>query len=284
MEQQWLDPAILGVIVGSVLSLVGNLATQWFTLRKEEKQWDKKHAVEKEIREENKISEEIKDKISVFHNTISRLSLIVASDSAEIELQEKEKLSLYQETFDWLSLLSLHLKGDRKEVKEAKQYIELFTDRTHYADSLLNKIREVASTDRTLFPGSQAKTEKIENQNGKKVQIRVAEATRRDAIKECYELRPDFTFECNLNVLTPSQRQKVWDLCRENSTMIPERIVLSTPAYIENTKSIKIKGPGIWETKLNPVTSTPQEIFNEWEKDFDTDFLKAKEDLKSKAP
>jgi len=284
MEQKWLDPAILGVIVGSVLSLVGNLTSQWFTLRKEEKQWDKKHTVEKEIREESKISEEIKDKISVFHNTISRLSLIVASDSSEIKLEEKEKLSLYQETFDWLALLSLHLKGDSKEVKDAKRYIELFTDNTSYADSLLNKIREVASTDCTLFPGAQAKSEKIENQNGKKVQIRIAEAARRDAIKDCFELRPDYTFECSLNDLTPFQRQKVWDLCRENSTIIPERIVLSTPAYVENIKNIKIKGPGIWEIKINPVTSTPQEIFNEWEKDFDADLLKAKEDLKKQSP
>ena len=157
MQQNWLDPAIIGVIVGSVLSLLGNLLTQWFALKKEETQWSKKHAAEKEIREENKISEEIKDKISVFHNTISRLSLIVGNTSSEIKLEENEKLSLYRETFDWLSLLSLHLKGDRKEIQEAKQYIEYFTESTSFADSLLNKIREVASTDRTLFPSSKKK-------------------------------------------------------------------------------------------------------------------------------
>ncbi len=36
MDDINIDPTLLGVIVGSVLSLLGNFVGQWFTLKREE--------------------------------------------------------------------------------------------------------------------------------------------------------------------------------------------------------------------------------------------------------
>ncbi len=51
-----LDSAIVGVIVGSLLSLVGNFLNHWLSMQKEEKQWLRRQKAEDErlAREEKK--------------------------------------------------------------------------------------------------------------------------------------------------------------------------------------------------------------------------------------
>ncbi len=147
-----LDSALLGVIVGSVLSLIGNFVNQWFSMQKEEKQWvrqqeteDKKCKIDKERQEVEKIR-------SVYHNCISRLSLIEASKSEELNIPAEKLSVIHQEAFQWLALLSLHQRDiyDEKRYNYHKHFRDFSENPDSYAEILKQKVYKLAMSDKVL--------------------------------------------------------------------------------------------------------------------------------------
>ena len=105
-----LDSALLGVIVGSLLSLAGNFVNHWFSMRKEEKHWERQQESEDKKRKFEEIKQEKDHLRNIYHNCISRLFLIEASRLEGSKIKTDDLSSIYKEAFDWLSMLPLHHK------------------------------------------------------------------------------------------------------------------------------------------------------------------------------
>jgi hypothetical protein len=76
-------------------------------------------------------------------------------------------------------------------------------------------------------------------------------------------------FDCDISILTPSQREKLWDMHYTESGGIPLRLYLRMPEFDITTKQIILKGPSIWRAKLDLTACSAQAICNTWQVAFD---------------
>lgn len=264
-----MDPTLVGVIIGSVLSLAGTFATQWLTMQKEEKHWHRQHEAEEEkrIRDEQKACRE--NLRNMYHNCIRVLSLIVTagSRSASVELTDEERSQLYQEAHKSLTSLSLHLR-DSYSSNALSNFLSEFSIFTEYGDKtdakdLRNQVIELAMNDKELFP--RALLLETEEPADMRIQIQIDNDFRRQQFVEGVELPDSYEFSCDFSDLTTEQRQKLWDTYEK----APHNLYsLPIPRYDGNKKQIILKGGG-WAARLNPLTTDPKEILNAWEADYD---------------
>ena len=70
--------------------------------------------------------------------------------------------------------------------------------------------------------------------------------------------RETYVFDCDISILTPSQREKLRDMHYTESGSIPLRLYLRMPEFDITTTQIILKGPGIWRAKLDPTACSAQ--------------------------
>ena len=264
-----MDSTLLGVIVGSSLTLIGNFLSHLLTMQKEEKQWERQQEAEEKKRKKEDEKQVRGSIVDIYHNCISRLSLVVASKSESLEISSEEKLQLYKDTLHWLALLALHRsdlysEGRRTFQDRIKDFAE---NPDFFADMLLDEVKKMAMFDRMLAPDGPPLKRKDENE--RRVQVNLDESYRRQMAIEGKELPTHYMFECDITTLTPSQREKLWDMHYPENKGIPPTIYLAVPVFNEKTGQVVLKGPGIWEAKIDPTSASPQEIFCAWEEAFE---------------
>ena len=272
-----IEPTLLGVIIGSGLSLIGNFLTQWTSIWKEERQWKRQQVAKYKENDRIESKEKINSIKNIYQNCISRLSLLVARGK-ELEISNEELVKIRKEAVEWLALLALHHRdlnsGNMPNLtKEIHYFCE---DANGDARFLLPKINQFAMEDKFLFPDSEIKKN---DPKIRKVQMDIDEEFRRQQAIEGTELSQNHLFECDFSILSNSQREKLWDMYYESRKSIPPMIHLSVPKYDERQKKIVLKGPGIWKGKLNPHITPPEEIFNAWEKDFNDALTQSKNSM-----
>lgn len=268
-----LDSAFLGVIVGSGLSIVVNFFSHYFTMQKEEKQWERQQASEENRRkldEEKQIKQSI---IDIYHNCISRLSFLVASENETLKISPEERLQLYKDAFHWLALLEVQKKDrNTEDHRRFQNEVRMFLDDPDvFAGNLLESVRKIAMFDHVLSPNPPT-PEKRDN-NNRRVQVDLDESFRREQAIQGKELLIQYMFDCDLKTLTPKQREKLWDAYSGNSR-IPDTIYLSVPKFNEHSKKIELKG---WKARLDPTSSSPEKIFFVGEREFETSLKSAQE-------
>lgn len=260
------DSAIIGVIVGSVLSLIGNIVNHWFSMRKEEKQWLRQQEAEDKKRKLDEEQQEINNIRNIYHNCISRLSLIEASKSKHLDIPAENLATIHKEAFEWLSLLSLHQRDlyDEKRHNFHKRFREFSDDPQFEAPFIFQEVYKLAMSDKVLFPNVKPKKY---DPNQKRAQMNISEEFRRQQmIDSSINLPSTHMFDLDISKLSLTQREKLWD---QNKKNIPDTIYLSLPKFNEQTNQIILKGEGIWTTSLNPYVSSIDEIFNKWEENYD---------------
>jgi hypothetical protein len=270
------DSALIGVVIGSVLSLIGNFANHWFSMTKEEKQWKRQQEAEDKMRKYDEERQE-KEKIrNIYHNCISRLSLIEASKSDEFKIPSEKLAAIHQEAFDWLSLLALHQRDlyDETSHNFHNQFREFPRDPDYYASIILQEVYKLAMSDKILFPHVEPKKH---DPNKKRFQMDIDKEFMRQQMIEGISLKHSNMLHVDITKIKPSQRQKLWD---QNNGQIPETIYLGIPQFNEQNNQIKLKGQGIWTASINPNEVSIEEILDEWEKDFDEALKVANEKLK----
>ena len=275
-----LDPGLVGVVIGSLLSLVGNIATQWFSTRKEEKQWQREQDAEvtKQMRDdENQRIENIRN---IYHNCIRSLSIIQASKSEGFKISDDEIARVNQEAFEWLSMLSLHHNEVYGEsIFNFHTKFKNFLDRPNfYSSTLLNEVYELAMLDKTLFPQSKIKNNQFDDKKFK-LQLEINRDYIRKKMIEGVILKDSYTLDFEISQIKESHRKKIWDLY----SGIPQRIILSLPSYNKEKKMIEFRASGPWKGRVNPNEESLEEIFDEWEKDYDIALKIAKDDLEANA-
>ncbi len=271
-----LDSALLGVIVGSLLSLIGNFASHWFSMKKEEKHWQREQLAEENKRKLDDEKQQIEKVRTIYHNCISRLSIIKASKSEEINIPKEKIHLIHQEAFEWLSLLWLHLSNfPDKERNDFYSEFRSFTDDPDYQTGfMLQTVYKIAQSDKIIFSDT---TPKIYNPNIRQVQLNIDRNFRKQEMIAGKPLKESYMLEIDIVKLKPSQREKLW----EQNKLITNPMHLSLPIFNEQSKQIDLKGHGIWIASINPNEVTVEAIFDEWEKEYEQAVRLAEEKLHS---
>lgn len=264
MEWPNIDPTLLGVIVGSVLSLAGNLVGQWFSTAREEKHWKRQRSAEKEDRGESQKLEEIKRVSDIYGNCLTRLAIFNSIDNNDTKLNEDEYNSLYQETVSWVNQLKLHLRDEYcKGNSDFKKWVDHFSiSPTSWADNLTKEIHKQMTSDGILFPD--AKPTKETKVNLKRIQVSISDSFRREEIIKGRELKKIYLLESDLGEFSETQRGLLWEMYFIGNQRIPEHVQLCMPIYVEMQNIVNLLGPQ-WEAEINPETNSIQEVLHEWE-------------------
>ncbi len=260
-----------GVIIGSLLSLIGNVANQWLTVRKDEKQWERQQKAEERRRdaEEQRRAREdqkaYKDNLrETYEECIRCLSLIASSNL--LRIGDDENLQLFREAHDWLAKLILHLtNANSKEASELESVFQSFVrDPLHNAHSVRDVVIRLSRSDKELFPHAAVE---IEDPREREFRIKIDQEYRQQQFQVGIELPRTHAFRCSIEELTPSQREKLWN-AYYSGTVVPKSLELSLPHYDEKDKRFYRSGK-VWNARLNPLICKTAEISNAWEADYD---------------
>lgn len=133
-----------------------------------------------------------------------------------------------------------------------------------------------ALEDKLFFPNIEFKKKDSTKLNKKSIGISTDPKFRKEEFIKGVEVPSNLGFDCDLKQLSDSQRQKLWDSVGENN-LRNNRISLRTPKYNNQNKQLSLDG-AYWQARINPLTSTPEEIFNAWEIDYDKALEEAQEE------
>lgn len=252
---------LIGVVIGSLLTIIGNFSSQWFTERNRVQQWEREQKAAEKQRDEKAKTQKYRETLEIYEKCFSKLSLIVTYRSRRESISGAEALLKIQgDALDWLSMLTLHRSDlPPNEIQDLQTEVSSFARNAEFAaEQLLSKIRRLASTDPVL--ALQAPLEPHKEPNIRQVRVEVSEKMQRQrAIEGKFEPRA-YTFECDLLTLTPSQREKLWN---EDRREIPQVLSLSLPQYIPFQKRIYMGKA--WKPDFDPTSIPLIDVMNAWE-------------------
>lgn len=256
---------LIGVVIGSLLTIIGNFSSQWFTERNRVQQWEREQKAAEERRDEEAKVQKYRETLEIYEKCLSKLSLIVTYRGRRDSISGAEAFLKIQEgALDWLSVLILHRSDlPSNEIQDLQTRISRFAKNPEPdAEQLLSEIRRLAATDPVL--ALQAPLEPHIEPNVRQVRVEVSEKIQRQrAIEGKFEPRA-YTFECDLLTLTPSQREKLWN---EDRREIPQVMSLSLPQYLPSQKRIYMGKA--WKPNFDPASMPLIDVMNAWEHAYD---------------
>lgn len=269
-----MDPTLVGVIIGSVLSFLGTSINQLLNISRDGKQWEREQEAEerKLVREEEKQrrieKQEAKARLrEIYQESIQALSTIVANQKEALALTPVEKTELFADANRWLSLLSLHRQAFYSSAHDTfhRDFDHFVTEPDFYASYLRNTVIDLAMTDLDLFPDA---IQKAEAPDMKFFQMTVADDFRKEQLLAGVEVQRTQSFQCSLASIKPSQREKLWNAYFPSPGRIPERVVLYTPVFDDASKNFNLSVEH-WRGSINPNVSSPEEVIDAWEADYE---------------
>jgi hypothetical protein len=278
-EANNIDPTLLGVIVGSVLSLLGNFIGQWFSMAREEKHWKRQRDSEREDDRLKRELEELNRISEIYQNCLTKLSVLRSLEDSESKENNEEYKKLYDEAVNWVTQLKLHLRDEYcNERSELRKWIDHFI-RTpnHWTEELIKEINKQMITDRVLFPNSEIKT--VKDEGYRRIQLSISEEYRKEQMIKGVSLNQNYLIDSNLNEFTESQREIFWDMYING---IPENIVLMVPKYTEGQNKVNLRHSN-WKGSVNPMTDSIRDILAVWEKEY-LELLEVEKKLSESAP
>lgn len=284
MEEKLLDPTLIGVIIGSFLSLIGNVLTQHFSIKKEERQWERQRVSSKEEREEKSKEQEIDHLRKLYHNCV--LSLSVYMTKVQQKSYEEETASHVEEIREihhWLSLLLL-----RHPHKKLSQLIDSFlhNPNDHYAERLRKYVLELVEHEKVLDSPDRIKEslsgDKQQAEKGRTVTFQISDNYRREQMIAGIELPQSHFFAYEFDQIKEIHRDRLLQIYFHSNKTIPQKSQLSLPIHRPGSKQIQYQGKA-WEADLNPFSSNIYEVLDLWCKAYDESLEIAENSLKSNA-
>ena len=266
MDEINIDPTLLGVIVGSVLSLFGNFVGQWFTLRREESNWKRQRDADKEDSALLRENQEIEKITEIYENCLTNLAAIESFNDNNLKPDQEEYKELYQKTVNWVTKLKLHLRDEYcNERSDFKKWVDHFIQSPdHWAEELLKEINKQMISDKILYPNSKVNVKTVKSEDFRKVQFSISDDFRKKEMIRGVSLQKTHLLDTDLKEFTERQRELIWDI---HTSGIPEHIVLYMPKFIEGQNKINYKAAQ-WEGRVNPKSSSIQTIVEIWENEY----------------
>lgn len=284
MEEKLLDPTLIGVIIGSFLSLIGNVLTQHFSIKKEERQWERQRVSSREEREEKGKEKEIDHLRELYHNCV--LSLSVYMTKVQQKSNEEETASHVEEIREihhWLSLLLL-----RHPHKKLSWLIDNFLHDPddYYAERLRKYVLELVEHEEVLDSPGRIKeslsTDKQQAEKGRTVTFKISDNYRREQMVAGIELPQSHYLPYEFDQIKEVHRDRLLQIYFNSNKTIPQNSQLSLPVHHPGAKQIQYQGKA-WEAELNPFSSNVDEVLDLWCKAYDESLEIAENSLKSNA-
>ncbi|MFL6214211.1 MAG: hypothetical protein ACJ74J_10020 [Blastocatellia bacterium] len=269
-----MDSALIGVLIGSLSSILGTIVVNWFSLYKEKQQWLRQQEAEakKQERDEQKAREEqLRD---TYHNCLRCLSALVAAKQEKIKITDEEHTKLVQEAYKWLNLLALtHQNKSTRRRINFEVSLSTFREAPEYADKMLEDVEAIVKDDTVLFPKETNEHTAVIRPGERSILISIDKEFRRSQFAQGIELSESHRFTYNISQMTPGQRQKFWDMYFERHRAIPLNVGLKIPTY--DSKEKKIVFREYWQAQVNPFTTKSEQILKEWEAAYEQAWNKA---------
>jgi len=264
-----MDSALVGVLIGSGLSLIGVILNQIILSWKEQKQWENQQIAEQNTwkrTEEKKEKEYLRE---IYQNSLRSLSVFIAQkESTEDDSNEQKKLDLIDEIHKWSSMLLL--RHSSSKLNSALNSFTSYPD-SDEASRLRTEIVKLSNTEESFFLNElktvQEKVELPSIPDLRIVQIVIDDNYRKQQIIEGIEIQQRYELQCNLSEMSNSQREKLADVFFQSNKAIPKTFRLYLPVYNERAKQVTMTGKE-WQANLNPNIVDSKDILNSWEHDF----------------
>ncbi len=287
MDSAWIG--VIGVAAGSVLSLLGNFLTQYLSICKEERQWERQRISTKEDKQEEMIKQEREYLREVYYKCLLSLSVYMSKERENENAKKEDQIDLSEyekEAHHWLSLLSLRCQDDKLD-----GFVDQFLE-NYNADFLRKYVLQLAKKEQKFF---HSKLEISNDINAEKQQISNDTKTiifsididfiKQHIVETGVELPKSYRSECKLTKLTSTQREKLVEMCfKSGRTGIPKDLNLYLPGITQQNNNgqqvnvMNFQGQP-WKAKLNPLDLTSNQILDHWVKDYDECYKVAQEKL-----
>jgi len=271
---------VIGVVIGSFLSLFGTILSQLILSKKEQKQWENQQAAENKSWTRNEQKKEKEYLREIYQNSLRSLSLFIALENHEgKETNGTQKLEIIGDIHKWVTMLLLRhsssnldnalnsFTSDPDEYRAKPLRTEIIYLSNNEEGFFLNKLKDI-----------QEITKKDQDPNIRHIQISIDNDFRKQQLIEGIEIPQSYTFKFKLSEMSKSQREKLAECFFKVSKTIPSRLRLYVPIHRIGVKQIEVQGKQ-WQANLNPNSSEPQEIFNSWESDYEKYFKEAESSL-----
>jgi type III secretory pathway component EscV len=275
LEKLLLNPAfvgVIGVVLGSVFSLLGTILSQIILSRKEQKQWANQQIAEQTSWVRNEQKKEKEYLREIYQNSLRSLSVFIALENQKEESKEQQKLELINEIHKWVTMLLIRHSGQKID-----DVLNRFTsDPDEYsANDLRKEIIELSNREESFFINQLNDISEIINKSEiiidpdiRLIKMSVDDNFRKQQLVDGVEIEPRFEFMFKLSKMSNSQREKLVEIFFQNHKTIPGQLTLYLPVHNNGAKQINMQGKQ-WQAKLNPNTTKPEFILGCWEKDFE---------------
>jgi len=283
MEDKFIDPTLMGVIIGSLLSLIGNVLTQHFSIKKEEQQWERQRASAKEEREENNKDNEIEYLRELYHKCVLSLSVYMTNSQQDKNEENSNHIEEIREIHHWLSLLLL-----RHPHKKLSQLIDSFlhSPDEYDAEQLRKYVLELVEHEDILDSPGRIKeslsSDRQKKVNGRTITFKISDSYRREQMVAGIELPQNHYYPYEFESLKEGHRERLLKIYYQSMKRIPDNAQLYLPLHRPGVKQIQYQGKA-WEADVNPFSSNAEEVLDLWCKAFDESLIIAEESLSKDA-
>lgn len=268
------DPTLIGVIIGSLLSLIGNVIAQYFSARKDERVWERQRVSAKEEREEKSKERDQLYVRELYHKSLSALTAYVS----KVQLQEESgetasKKEEIEEIHNWLSLLLL-----RHPSPKLDQLIRnfMFSPDWDDAERLRKEVLGLAAREEGLSSGISPEPQQEEIPS-RTLSFQLNGEYRREQLVNGVELPQSVTCQYQLEDIAPEHRERLLRSNFETTKSIPNTVRLMLPHLAPGAKKINFNGKP-WEACMNPNESSLKEILDAWVVEYDAYQARAEEE------
>ena len=282
LEELLLNPAfvgVIGVVIGSALSLLGTVLSQIILSRKEQKQWENQQAAEKIAWTRNEQKKEKEYLRKIYQNSLRAVTLFISLENQKEELKAHQKLEAINETHKWAT--KLLLRHSDSNLDNALISFAYDPDENR-ADKLRKVIIELSEREEDFFVYQlNNKSEKIEtpvDQDLRLIKISVDDNFRKQQLIEGIEIPQKYEFLFKLSKMSNCQRKKLTEIFFQYHKSIPNQLILYLPVHNKGAKQINMSGKQ-WQAQLNPKMTDLETILNCWENDFDKNYKQALQSL-----
>jgi hypothetical protein len=247
MKEILQNPTLIGVIIGSFLSLVGNFVTQYFSLKKEEHQWERQSILSREEREDPLDSKDTDKLIELYHKCILSLSVFITKKQNDNNENDEHKQNILpaeiNDIHHWLSLLLI-----RQPHEKLNRLIDrfLFNPDDYDAEQLRKYVLELAGQEEQLiFPRKFKEVTDKKNQTKEKertITFQISQTYRREQMVAGIELPESYAYSYEIKNLTSEHRERLLKMYFSSMKRIPDSVQLSLPVCTPKARQINYRG------------------------------------------
>lgn len=277
-ESSVLNPAVLGlagVMMGSALSLLGSILSQYLSNRKEAQQWAREQSAKRSERDLEREAQKAEELRNLYHQCVNCLSVYLSVLKTSPKAEPADVASLMKESHHWLSKLAV----ERPDDKLLEALDRFLSDPDSYgAEELRKYILEMVRNDSRRSESSCSEEAPETEKNPKRTLLfKIDSEFQKSLMIQGIELSSSFILSYRPEELLPEHRRRLLDIYFRNIRRIPDNASLLLATHRARATVVAYEKP--WEAKVNPLEVGVTGVLNAWAVDFDRSLHEAQSAL-----